>query len=95
MKHISRRISIKASVAVHISKKRSSDYTATTDARMLLCQGLPPEGLMKIIDAITSNTMKGLDINKRLIDKQAERLTEKVDTLDELPEAKEQSSDLG
>ena len=83
------RISIKASVAVHTSKKRSSDYTATTDARMLLRQGLPPEGLMKIIDAITSNTMKGLEINERLIDKQAERLTEKVDTLDALPEAQE------
>ena len=83
------RTRIKASMSTSSEKKRSSDYSATTDARMLLKQAPPPEGLMKILDAITAVTAKSVEINERLIEKQAQQMAEQVDTLDELPEAKE------
>ena len=81
------KVKIKASVSVKTDKKRSSDYSATTDARIRLVQGTPPEGLMKIIDALSANTERGLQINERLIDRQAQALMGKVDTMDALPQA--------
>ena len=76
---------IKASMSTSSEKKRSSDYSSTTDARILLKQGAPPEGLMKVIDALASNTQKGLEINERLIERQAEAMAARVDTIDALP----------
>lgn len=78
---------IKASMSTSSEKKRSSDYSATTDARILLKQGSPPEGLMKVIDALVSNTQKGLEINERLIEKQAQAMATTVDSMEALPEA--------
>ena len=80
------RTRIKASLATSSDKKRSSDYSATTDARMLLKQGPPPEGLMKVMDAITSVTAKSVEINERLIERQAEQMAAQIDQIEELPE---------
>ena len=79
------KVKIKASVSVKSDKKRSSDYSATTDVRVRLRQGTPPEGLQKVIDALVANTEKGLAINERLIDRQAQLMADKLDTLDALP----------
>ena len=76
---------IKASMSSSSERKRSSDYSATTDARIVLKQAEPPEGLMKIIDALVSNTQKGLELNERLIERQAEAIATSLDQMDALP----------
>ena len=88
---------IKANVSVDKEKKRRSDYTATTNARLHMRQGEPPETLSKIMDSITSIAQRGMDIQERLIDAKAQRMLDAaVAAGDELPaiEAGEQVTDV-
>ena len=64
------KLRVKASLAVHHEKKRSSDYTSTTHADLRMTQGEAPEGLMKIIDSLNATTVRALDLNADLIDRQ-------------------------
>ena len=65
---------IKAAVSVAKEQKRSSDYTSSTHAELEMCQGEAPEGLMKIIDSLNLTTVKALELNADLIEKQYEQL---------------------
>ena len=68
-------VSMKAAVSVAKESKRKSDYRATTHADLKMVQGDTPEGLARIIDAITETVSEGLAMNKVLIEKQAEKLS--------------------
>ena len=65
---------IKAAVSVAKETKRSSDYTSTTHAELIMEQGDPPEGLMKIIDALNLTTVRALELNADLVEIQAQKL---------------------
>ena len=65
---------IKAAVSVAKETKRSSDYTSTTHAELIMEQGEPPEGLMKIIDAPNLTTVRALELNADLVEIQAQKL---------------------
>ena len=46
------KIGMKASVSTHSNKKRSSDYSATTDMKLRMTRHPLPEGLAKTLDAM-------------------------------------------
>ena len=75
-------VKINAQTSVESSQKRKDDYTSTCDVEVTMKQGEPPEGLMKIIDALNETTAKGLELNGRIIEVQATRLMNQVDTTD-------------
>lgn len=76
-------VKINAQTSVDSSKKRKDDYTSTCDVEVIMKQGDPPEGLMKIIDALNETTAKGLELNGRIIEVEAQRLLDRVDSRDE------------
>ena len=65
---------VKAALSVDKSSKRASHYGSITHAEVELGQGSPPEGLMKIIDALNLSTVKALELNTLLIEDQAQKL---------------------
>lgn len=72
-------VKINAQTSVESSQKRQDDYTSTCEVEVTMKQGDPPEGLMKIIDALNETTAKGLELNGRIIEVQATRLMNQVD----------------
>ena len=77
---------LSAMVSTDHNKKRSTDQSNTTEVRMRFVQGVAPIGLARIVDALSGPVlMKSLEINERLITKQAEALTEEVDEAEKLP----------
>ena len=75
-----------AKLGVTNDRKRSTDYRSTVKVYAHVAQLPPPEALSLVIDALTSNAKRGLDINEKLIDKQATQMADKMDQMDELPE---------
>ena len=69
-------VKFNAEVSVAKSEKRSSDYRATTDAKMRMVQGTAPEGLSVIVDAISETVRTGLEINKGLMQLEAQKAAE-------------------
>ena len=69
-----------AHTAVHSTQKRSSDYRATCDTKLTMVQGETPEGINRILDALLLTVDKGMEINEKLIDRQAQQLTAETDT---------------
>ena len=67
---------LSAHVSVSSSRKRSSDYSSTTDATLTMTQGQTPEGLSKIVDALTETVQTALLINRQLIGLQAQKLSQ-------------------
>ena len=67
-------MSMKAAVSVASDKKRKSDYSATTHAELTMEQAPLPEGLAIIIEAANETVRTGMEINKVLAGKQADRL---------------------
>ena len=73
-------IGIKSRQSVHSEKKRSSDYTATTDAKMTMTRQEVPETLQKVMDTFGSVADKVMELNLRIIERQLENAAE--DTAD-------------
>ena len=69
-------VSFSAEVSVQSSSKRSSDYRATTDAEMTMVQGAPPEALQSIMDTMNETVRVGLELNKGLMQHQAQALAD-------------------
>ena len=67
---------LSAHLSVSSSRKRSSDYSSTTDATLTLAQGAIPEGLAKVVDALTDTVQTALLVNKQLIGIQAQKLAQ-------------------
>lgn len=74
-------IKISAKMTVDKSHKRHSDYTATTTARLVMRQGMPSEGMSKLLDALVQQTEKALSLNEIIIDKQADKLAKDTASL--------------
>ena len=69
-------VSFSAEVSVQSSQKRSSDYRSTTDAEMVMVQGAAPEALQSIMDTMNETVRVGLELNKGLMQQQAQALAE-------------------
>ena len=78
---------IKAAVSVAKDQKRRSDYTSTTHADLTMCQGASPEGMMKIIDSMTANTVKALELNASIVESDYRKLVAASGAADTEPEA--------
>ena len=74
---------IKAAVSVAKDQKRRSDYTSTTHADLTMCQGNAPEAVMKIIDAMTANTVKALELNASIVEGEYRELVAATDQVEE------------
>lgn len=61
-------VSVKAKVSVDKSKRRSTDSRAVTDVELELKQGPPPEGLARIVEAITENVTKSIELNQLIVE---------------------------
>ena len=70
---------IKAAVSVAKEQKRRSDYTSTTHADLTMCQGESPEAVMRIIDAMTANTVKALELNASIVENEYRQLVAATD----------------
>ena len=66
--------SMKASVSTHSSKKRESDYTATTDMRLKMRRHPIPEGLAKVLDSMNEVTKAANEINVALAKREIDRM---------------------
>lgn len=74
-------VKLSAKLSVDKSHKRHSDYTATTTARLVMRQGMPSEGMSKLLDALVQQTEKALSLNEIIIDKQADKLAKDTASL--------------
>ena len=74
-------VKLRAKLSVDKSHKRHSDYTATTTARLVMRQGMPSEGMSKLLDALVQQTEKALSLNEIIIDKQADKLAKDTASL--------------
>ena len=84
-------VKFSAEVSVSKTEKRKSDYRATTEARMHMRQSDPPEGLSVILDCISETVRAGLEINKGLMQRQAQALMDEVNP--DAPAEAEEPSD--
>ena len=69
-------VKFNAEVSVAKTEKRKSDYRSTTEAYLSMKQGEAPEGLSVIIDTISETVRAGLEINKGLMQRQAEAMAQ-------------------
>ena len=69
-------VKFNAEVSVAKTEKRKSDYRSTTEAALSMKQGEAPEGLSVIIDTISETVRAGLEINKGLMQRQAEAMAQ-------------------
>ena len=67
-------IGIKASVSTHSSKKRKSDYSATTDMKLHMARHPLPEGLALQLDAMNAVATACNEINVALAKAEASRI---------------------
>ena len=74
-------VKLSAKLSVDKSHKRHSDYTATTTARLVMRQGMPSEGMSKLLDALVRQTEKALSLNEIILDKQADKLAKDTSSL--------------
>ena len=70
-------------MSVAKESKRRSDYTSTTHAELNMVQGDPPEGLLKIVDALNLSTTKALELNAELIEHQYLKLVAEANAVQE------------
>ena len=75
---VKQHIGLKSRQSVHSEKKRSSDYTATTDARMLMERQEVPETLQKVMDMFGAVAEKTMDLNMKIIERQLENALEET-----------------
>ena len=82
-------LGIKSRLTIEGSRKRSSDYTATTHAELTMKQAEPAEGLAKLIDQMNAFTGTAMEINAAIVQKQAKKAVEEdvIQEADKLPEA--------
>ena len=73
-------VRVKASVSTHSERKRSSDYTATTDAELTMRRQNTPEALSKIMDMFSEVTQDAMKINQEIITSQGEAASNEVAT---------------
>ena len=67
---------MKASVATHSSKKRESDYTATTDMHLKMRRHPLPEGLAKVLDSMNEVCKAANEVNVALAKREIDRSIE-------------------
>ena len=77
-------IGMKASVSTHSNKKRDSDYTATTDMKLIMSRHPAPEGLSKVVEMLGETAKATNDINVALARRELDRLINEEDL--QLPE---------
>ena len=75
-------MSVKASVGVHSSNKRSTDQRSSCKVEITMVQGETPEGLSRLMDAALTVVDKGTEMNLKLIDIEAEKVRNQVTTAD-------------
>ena len=75
-------MSVKASVGVHSSNKRSTDQRSSCEAEITMVQGETPEGLSRLMDAALTVVDKGTEMNLKLIDIEAEKVRNQVTATD-------------
>ena len=80
----------KATLGVTNDRKRKTDYRSTMNVDVTMRQQDPPEALMMIIDAIVENVKKGIELNRGLIEKQADKVAEEMDGVDNIDIPKEE-----
>ena len=71
-------IGIKSRQSVHSEKKRSSDYSATTDAEMLMERQEVPETLQKVMDMFGNVADRTMELNMKIIERQLENVAEET-----------------
>ena len=79
-------IGIKSRQSVHSEKKRSSDYSATTDAEMLMERQPVPETLQKVMDMFSSVADRTMELNLKIIERQLENVAEETADITEAAE---------
>lgn len=67
-------VGFKAAASTKSSHKRSSDYSSTTDANLVIKRQPTPETLCKITDMMSEVTRKAMDINLIIIEQQTEAI---------------------
>lgn len=78
-----------AKLGVSHDRKRSSDYRSTVNIDVNMAQTPPPEAVSLIVDALTANAKRGLDLNESLVQRQADRLAAAVAETDNLGEGEQ------
>ena len=84
-------VQMKASVSTHSSKKRDSDYTATTDMKLHMTRHPLPEGLAKSLDSMNEIAKAVNDINVAIARREVDRLVNEENPT--LPEPTEESDE--
>ena len=82
------KIGMKASVSTHSSKKRTSDYSATTDMKLHMIRHPLPEGLAKTLDSMNEVAKACNDINVAIARQEITRLVNEENP--QLPKAKKE-----
>lgn len=72
-------LKIHCDVSVEKEKKRESDYSATTNCKLRMCQGKVPEGVNKICDSVVGTVNTALKLNERLIVARANQAITELD----------------
>ena len=71
-------IKVKADTTYQKEKRRSSDYSSTVKAHIKMERVDPPEGVQLIRDTTNEVVQKAMEINKAIIERQKEQLTEEA-----------------
>ena len=78
---------IKASNATHSSRKRQSDYSATTDMKLHMTRHPIAEGLAKAIDTQNAILQAAAEVNLAIVQANIDRSVNEVEAEPVLPEA--------
>ena len=79
-------VKIKADTTYKKDTRRASDYSSTVKAHIAMERIPPPEGLQKLLDMQNEVVQSAMTINKSIIERQADQLSNAVEE-SEVPEA--------
>lgn len=87
-------MSVKSSLGVKSSNRRSTDQRSTCEAKVIMGQGDAPEGISRILDGLLIMIDKGMDINLAIVERKAKALNDKAlgDSDDQKDESDEPTS---
>lgn len=85
-------VSMKVSTSTHSSRKRSSDYTSTTDAVLTIKRQPVPETLAKVLDTYSEVAKDAMAINQQIIARQVEAADEESEEVTDAIPAEDESS---
>lgn len=78
-------IGFKAQASTSSQHKRSSDYSSTTDATLIITRQPVPETLSRISDMMAEVTSKAMEINMLIVQQQSEAIMADLDSQEILP----------